>query len=914
MEISDTTDDVLEIVDVLASDFIARYREGDRPTVEEYAHRHPELSDSIRRMFPLVASIERIKIGEQVAEDGSATLAGRVLSQLGDFRIVREIGRGGMGIVFEAHQQSLDRTVAIKVLPKQSLLDDEALARFRTEATTAAAMHHTNIVPIYGTGESDGSHYLVMQLIDGESLDTVIANGRTTSCTDAARIGQQVADAIAYSHASGVLHRDIKPANILIEADGTAQVTDFGLAKNVGTDLTNSRSVSGSLRYMAPERFAGISDQRGDVYAIGLTLYELLAGRPAFEESDAEHLIGSITNPRLQSIQAIRSDVPIDLATIVSKAIQVDPDLRYQSAADLRDDLGRFLSDQPIHARKISVAGRLVRWAGRNPKLAAAITVAAVALLAATIVSTIAYAITSAANQRSVIALKTSEQTVDLALQSLDGIVDVVSGTPASSSIAIDDSFDDDSLPNVGLEPSPVSAKILERLQPIYERLSRQSPTRPDIILQMVDASIQLARIQHALGRTPDSIETLNASVSLLNRSGSRLDFRQTPDRRSGSRQDFRQSSTRTSNQQDIRQPQPASPTDESLDDFRYPAIPHDDLYLRLARLNNDLGEMHAGEFRRELANACYESAIEAASILDGSNIAGRIELARAHLSLGNRPPQHRRGESLTVEQRAADLSHISRAIEILQSLKDSQQQSATINILHARSLLARSRSTRPVAEVVKTFDSPNSARGSSETLDEFRYAGNGKRRDFREAVSILRDQLYATPDDTNVRFELVATLADVNVRGLRSPARTHEVSQRLREALDELGKLRTINPNNALFQASEVHLRHKIFAIARSQDQFDEADAMLSEAIRLQTWLIQTWPDSVRHRCWRAMLYRSQATLYRQWGNPGRAKDAIANAKADLDTIDGEYSDHPLVTRTRDAITQLTNASPFPD
>ncbi|APZ95734.1 Serine/threonine-protein kinase pkn6 [Fuerstiella marisgermanici] len=271
---------------------------------------------------------------------------------------------------------------------------------------------------------------------------------------------------------------------------------------------------------MAPERFAGVSDQRGDVYAIGLTLYELLAGRPAFEESDAEHLIGSITDPQLQSIHTIRPDVPTDLATIVQKAIHVDPALRYQSAAELRDDLGRFLTNEPIHARGISVWGRLIRWARRNPRLASAITVAALALVTATVVSTIAYAMTSAANKRSMIALQTSEQTVDLALQSLNGVVDVVSESPTSASVAFSDSFGDDSLPNVALQPSPVSAKILERLQPIYERLSQQSPTRPDIILQMVDASIQLARIQHSLSRTPDSIETLNTSVALLYKRG----------------------------------------------------------------------------------------------------------------------------------------------------------------------------------------------------------------------------------------------------------------------------------------------------------------------------------------------------------------------------------------------------------
>jgi len=851
MEVSDTTtDDTIEIVDVLASDFIARYRNGERPPLEEYAIRHPEFGDSIRRMFPLVASLERIKVNEQVAEDGSATLAGRVLSQLGDFRIVREIGRGGMGIVFEAHQESLGRTVAVKVLPKQSLLDDEALERFRTEATTAAAMHHANIVPIYGTGESDGSHYLVMQWVDGESLDAVIASCAETSCTDAARIGQQVADAIAYSHASGVLHRDVKPANILIEEDGTAQVTDFGLAKNVGTDLTNTRGVSGSMRYMAPERFAGISDQRGDVYGIGLTLYELLAGRPAFEECDAEHLIGSIIDPRLHSIQAIRPDVPTDLATIVSKAIHVDPDLRYQSAADLRDDLGRFLHDEPIHARRISVWGRLLRWARRNPKLAIAITVAGFALLAATIVSSIAYAMTSAANRRSVSALQSSEITVDIALQSLDGVVDVVSGSPVSTSVAIGDAFDDDSLPNVGLEPSPVSAKILERLQPIYERLSRQSPTRPDIILQMVDASIQLARIQHSLGRTSDSIETLNSSLALLNHSGSRQDFLKSPE--NGTR-----------------------------DGFRYPNIPYDDSQLRLARLHNDLGGMHAAEFHRELSSACYDAAIEAGSKLDDSNGAGQIELARAHLNAGNRPPQLRRDESRIGEQRDDDLAHVNRAIQILQSLNDSREHSTTIKILHARSLLARSR----------LFKTPRE-----------------KHLDLREAVSILRGQLDETPNDTNVRYELVATLADVNIRGLRSPARLTDASGRLGEALEEISKLRSLNPDNALFLVSEIHLRHKLAAIARTQSRFDDADAMLSEAIRLQTSLVQKWPDSVLHRCWRATLYRSRATMYGQWDKPEAAKDAIMSAKADIEAIDAKFSDHPLVNRTRDAVNKLSD------
>lgn len=837
MQVSEPNDDVLEIVDVLVSDFIARYRNGDRPTVEEYANRHPELSGSIRQMFPLVASIERIKLNEQVEASGGATLAGRSISELGDYRIIREIGRGGMGIVFEAHQQSLDRVVAIKVLPKQSLLDDEALKRFRTEATTAAAMHHTNIVPIYGTGESDGSHYLVMQLVNGKSLDSLITDDTSMSFFEAARIGQQIADAIAYAHSGGVLHRDIKPANILIEEDGTVQVTDFGLAKNVDSDLTNTHTVSGSLRYMAPERFSGVSNEAGDVYGIGITLYELLAGRPAFEANDAEHLIHSITDAKLKPIHNVRPDVPTDLSTIISKALHLDPLHRYQSAAELSDDLRRFLADEPIKARRTSLWGRFARWVRRNPRLAGAVGTAAFALVAATIISTIAFAVTSAANQRSVDALQSSEQTVDLALQSLDGVVEVVSQTPTSSNLALGEAFDDDDLlPNVGLEPSPTSARILERLQPIYERLSQQSPTRSDIILQSVDSSIQLARIQHSLGRISDSMDTLKSSILLLDQRG------------------------------------------ESA------SIPLDDLRLRIARLNNELGTLYANEFDRTESMECYETAVTAASQLDASNTAGLTELARAHLNLGNRPPQLRRGESFTTEQRDSDLQHIQSAIQILEELKDSQQQTRTTNILYANSLLGRSRlATTP----------------------------RSRHSDFRAAVSILRDQLKATPDDAVVRFELVETLADVNLRGQRSSRQYNESDGRLREALEEIATLRAGNPDNAAFLATEVHLRHKLSAIARTQSRFEDAQTLLSEAIRLQTLLLQTWPDNVRHRCWRAMLYRSQAALYRQWQKLDAAETAISNAQTDIDAIDPEYAEHPLVVRTRTAINELPGTQP---
>lgn len=821
-----------ETIDVLASDFLARYRDGERPTIEEYARRHPEFGDSIRRMFPLVASLERIKLNKQVEASGGATLAGRSISQLGDFRIIREIGRGGMGIVFEAQQESLGRNVAIKVLPKHSLLDEESLERFRREAQTAAAMHHAHIVPVYGSGESDGAHYLVMQLIRGESLDKLLSDCPDFPCYEAALVGKQVADAIAYAHASGVLHRDIKPANILIEECGTAQVTDFGLAKSLNADVTATKTVSGSLRYMAPERFAGVSNEAGDVYGIGITLYELLTGSPAFDACDGEHLVGLITSGRLKPIHAVRPNIPTDLATMISKAIHIDPLQRYSSAAELRDDLQRFLAYEPIQARRTPLLGRFVRWSRRNPKLAGAVGTAMAAMVGATVISTIAYWGTAAANQRTLEAFQTSEETVDLALQSLDGVVDVVSQEPTSSNVVMSELFGEENvLPNVSLEPSPSSVRILERLQPIYERLSQQSPTRSDIVLRRIDSSIQLARMQHLLGHTTNSIQTLASNLSLLSESGERT------------------------------------------------SIPNGDLHLRLARLNNELGAMYVAEFQKNESIRCYKAAILAASKLDETNTAGQIELARAHLNLGARPPQLRDRESPKSENRLEELEHINQAVGILTMLRDSQAQSKTFNILYAKSLLARSRLM----------------------LDPKR-----KRQDLEAGLSILRSQTTATSNDPVIRFELVEALADVNLRGSFSQRHVSDSAERLTEALKEIETLRTGNPDNAVYLATEVHLRHKLATIAKGETRFDEAEALLIEAVRLQTTLIHNWPENVRHRCWRAMLYRSQAELYHQCRNPGAERVAVKNANADMNAIDSEYAGHPLVIRTREAIEDL--------
>ncbi len=418
--------------------------------------------------------------------------------RLGDFRILREVGKGGMGVVYEAEQLSLGRHVALKVLPKQLLLDVRTKQRFEREARAVARLHHTNIVPVFGLGEHEGLHYYVMQFIPGLGLDEVLdelkrlqpvekgsaprlagcelrvsrregarapdvapspptlrwgrpgdrgrnapsdprpkppavpfapaeGNGAASPLADpnaaggspcagrlsdsftlsssvdlpgerqptywqsVARVGVQVADALEHAHRQGVLHRDVKPSNLLLDTRGTVWVTDFGLAKaDDQQDLTHTGDVFGTLRYLPPEAFEGRADARGDTYSLGLTLYELLCLRPAFDEKERNRLIKQAMTAEPPRLDRLNREVPRDLVTIVHKAIDRDPARRYATAAALAADLQRFIDDEPIQARRASPAERALRWCRHNPAVAGLLAAVAVLLVGVAGVSTVA--------------------------------------------------------------------------------------------------------------------------------------------------------------------------------------------------------------------------------------------------------------------------------------------------------------------------------------------------------------------------------------------------------------------------------------------------------------------------------------------------------------------------------------------
>ncbi len=354
--------------------------------------------------------------------------------RLGDFEIVREVGRGGMGVVYEARQVSLNRKVALKVLAAGLGLTSKAVDRFHREAEAAAKLHHTNIVPVYATGEQDGTHFYAMELIEGTSLDHVLRQAKqasgghqpsdaTTSSPpelvetgpyvnssiatgpapelgssslgsgggyfDAvARMVADVADALEHAHKNGVIHRDVKPSNLLLAPDGRLSVNDFGLAHTLEQPgMTMTGEFVGTPAYMSPEQIAAGRtplDHRSDIYSLGATLYELLTLQRPFMGERRDQVLAQILHKEPKPLRKVNKKVPVDLETICLKAMEKDPDRRYQSAGMLAEDLRHFVNRFAITARRAGLVVRLRKWVRRNPGLAAGLACALLASGAAT--------------------------------------------------------------------------------------------------------------------------------------------------------------------------------------------------------------------------------------------------------------------------------------------------------------------------------------------------------------------------------------------------------------------------------------------------------------------------------------------------------------------------------------------------
>jgi eukaryotic-like serine/threonine-protein kinase len=362
-------------------------RAGDAPDRQSLLASHPDLASELAEFLDAQESLLRLTeplrpLAEAITLDQSpapwrsakAFPPGRLVSYFGDYELIEEIARGGMGVVYRARQLSLNRPVALKLILAGTLASEADLRRFRNEAESVAVLDHPGIVPIFEVGIHEGQSYLGMKLIEGGSLADRLPE-YADDPRSAARLLASVARAVHHAHQRGVLHRDLKPSNILVDRQGQPHVTDFGLARRIegGSELTQSGALLGSPPYMAPEQTTG---HRGevttstDVYGLGAVLYAMLAGRPPFRADSVLETIEQVRKCAPESPSGVNPRVDRDLQTICLKCLDKDPPRRYASALELAEDLDRWLDGRPILARPSGPIERAWRWARRNPVVA----------------------------------------------------------------------------------------------------------------------------------------------------------------------------------------------------------------------------------------------------------------------------------------------------------------------------------------------------------------------------------------------------------------------------------------------------------------------------------------------------------------------------------------------------------------
>src|SRR5258708_31177802 len=310
----------------------------------------------------------------------------KMLADFGDYELLEEIGRGGQGVVYRAHQKSLNRTVALKAIGLGPWATEAHLKRFRREAEAAASLDHPSIVPIYDVGERDGSCYFSMKFVEGGQLDEVVRRA-PISTRQAVELIAKVARTVHYAHEHGILHRDIKPGNILLDDKGEPHLTDFGLARLVETESTVTRTleVLGTPSYMAPEQAVGNNAAISgvtDVYGLGAVLYQLLTGHPPFAGGTTYETIKLLLDTEPRQPRLLNPKIDRDLSTICLKCLEKHPERRYSCPLSLAEDLERWLKHEPIRARRTGIFSRGKKWVRRNPTsalLAASLIVLAAA-------------------------------------------------------------------------------------------------------------------------------------------------------------------------------------------------------------------------------------------------------------------------------------------------------------------------------------------------------------------------------------------------------------------------------------------------------------------------------------------------------------------------------------------------------
>ena len=918
--------DEAELFETAAADFTRRIRAGERPTIDDYAARYPQIAELIRELLPTIAAVEHAKT---VSGNGTTGRSRAVLSQrperLGDFRIVREIGSGGMGVVYEAVQESLARNVAVKVLPPQVLLDERRVRRFEQEAKLAAQLHHTNIVPVFGVGSDEGLHYYVMQLIDGEGLDRRLAkpNGALPP-HEAALLARDVARALQCAHEQGTLHRDVKPANILLDRTGHVWITDFGLAQALeADDVSTQAHVAGTLRYMPPERFHGVSDARGDVYSLGVTLFEAVCGRSPFTGESNVELMRQITNERLPSARSVNPQVPRDLETLIAKATAREPQNRYASAAELVEDLSRFIDGVPIRARRISQFERARRWCLRNRLTAAALGVAVVSMLSLTIVSAWGYWETKKLNAELArsftgeqAARASAEATSTTALEALDRIFDRLAPSRALAPSFAGAGTDDvegavPAIPAV----SPEIASALEEVLPYYAKLAADGGDDPLVRRRTASALHRIGLIQARLGRAVEATRAWRQADELV----TKLVVEETDSTKSEELLVFAAGMSADLGDAELFQ------------DHRSAAA--ESYRLTLARLQKIPAERQTFEVRRETARAHLALGSRngrgapptsppppggpgeprAAGGPRGDDLPpffpphpprpgmgpgmgpghgppprgpgsfGPPPGGPPHEAFGLGPPPGRRpppgrepppgGPPHDADDPQRD-EHLSAAFALLTSLRTERPDDAETRLLMVRCYRQRAKNGPP-------------GRREWESTD------------FVAATTLLREMVQESPEVPDFAAELCETLVDFHVHDLQSddwPA----AAKQLREALTISEALTRDHAQTAVYAISQVHIHNRLASVEKQLGNREAEEQSLRHAVEEQRRIVARFPEEYMHVAWQVRMTMNLVRLLDGAADRSEAIELLQASDAALEPFAAGETPLPAAVETR--------------
>ncbi len=839
----------------ILDEYLVGLERGEPIQPAELLARHPEMADKLRGYLSGLALFQQAAaVPPAILPVLGGASNGTVL---GDFRLLREIGRGGMGIVYEAEQMSLGRRVAVKLLPLSASINDKQIARFKHEAQAAAQIDHPHIVPVFAIGQENLIHYFAMQLIGGESLAELIAELRDESAAPTetldhvlavARMGMQAAAALDAAHEIGVVHRDIKPSNLLLDEKGKVWVTDFGVARCKSSDaLTETGYVVGSMPYMSPEQALGkaeLVDHRTDIYSLGITLYELATLRHPCEGAAHAETAVEYSRSQWQRPRAWNQSIPADFEVIVLKAMAEDRDERYATACELAEDLRRFIEGEPILARPPSLTTRVEKWARRHQRTVAT-SLATLALgLIGVVVSLVLISGERAKKDAAWQAARQSNSKAEINFRRAEAKF-------RQTRLVLDDFAErvDKMLANDLPGADGVRRKLLAQMLPYYRDFAREAASDPSLQLDLAVTYRKIGQLSEQIGSLDEAERAYRDAQTIF------ATF-------------VRMSPTQQQHQHDL-------------------ALCHS----HLGQLLQKRGDLPAAQSELQRALAIQRELAKGSTVAT----AAQPDLATTNVNLGILFSQ--------LNNKPLAVVHFQTAIEIQESIREASPANeanlhslaASYNQLSSLYLPAQPAAARKWVEraivlqigLVRKFPARRSYQSdlalSYNNLGTIHVGLSNSREAelcFRDAILIQERLVKVAPLVSSYQRDLAASFNNLGM--LQANAENFAAAElSFEKALQLQQELVAVNPQDLNLLSSLGGIYNNLGMVLQRNEQWEKASAAFEHAIAKQRTAHELAPTVARFRESLSKHYFNQAVALRELDRPAEAAAAIVARRA---------------------------------